>query len=391
MDIAFTPAQQAWRQEVIEFLSRELTPDFVREFEREDAASSYASPTFSRKLAERGWLTLHWPREYGGLERPFMDQAILNEQLGYFRAPVGWHNIATEWVALPLMQYGTQEQKQRFLPAIARAEVSYSPTLSEPEAGSDLANIKTTAVRDGEEYVVNGLKVFITPAHRARYLWLLVVTDPQAARRHQRMSMLIVPVDTPGITIKKVPTMNHGRVNDVYLEDVRVPVANRVGPEHGGWQVAMTTLNIERSGIYYVSANQMWLEDLVQYARETRRRGRPIIEDPLVRHRLAYWATELEAQRMLSWRIAWLQSQGKSPSTEASIQSLRVRMYEHEFANFGMQVLGQYGQLGPDSRWAPLRGRIEKLYLSSSAQHAGGTTEIQKNIVALHGLGLPRN
>jgi alkylation response protein AidB-like acyl-CoA dehydrogenase len=362
----------------------------MRDFEQADEASSYAAPSFSRKLAQRGWLTLHWPREYGGQERPFMDQAILNEQLGYFRAPVGWHNISTEWVALPLMQVGTDEQKRRFLPPIARAEVSYAPTLSEPEAGSDLANIKTTAVRDGDEYVINGLKVFITPAHRARYLWLLAVTDPTATRRHQRMSMFIVPVDTPGITIKKVPTMNHGRVNDVYLDDVRVHVENRVGPEHGGWQVAMTTLNIERSGIYYVSANQMWLKDLVQFARETRRRGRPVIDDPRVRHRLAYWATELEAQRMLSWRIAWLQCQGIQPSMEASIQSLRVRMYEHEFANFGMQVLGQYGQLGSGSRWAPLRGRIEKLYLTSSAQHAGGTTEIQKNIVAQHGLGLPR-
>lgn len=389
MDITFTPEQNAFREEVIAFLKQEITPEFVQEFEQEDAASSYASPAFSRKLAEQGWLTLHWPPEYGGQGRSLIYQTILNEQLGYFRAPVGWHNIATEWVAMPLILYGTEEQKQRFLPPIARAEVSYAPAFTEPEAGSDLANVKTRAVKDGDHYVINGLKVFITPAHRANYLWLLAVTDPKA-KRHQGLSVFIVDKSTPGVTVKGVPTVNHGRLNDVYLENVRVPAVNLIGKESGGWQVAMTTLNIERSGIYYVAANQSWLKDLVQFARETARYGRPLIQDPVVRQKLAYWATELEAQRMLSWRIAWLQSQGIQPGMEASIQSLRVRLTEHDFANFAMELLGLYGQLSPGSPWVPLRGRIEKMYLSSSSQHAGGTTEIQKNIIAIHGLGLPR-
>lgn len=389
MDITFTPEQNAFREEVIAFLEQEITPEFVQEFEQEDAASSYASPAFSRKLAEQGWLTLHWPPEYGGQGRSLIYQTILNEQLGYFRAPVGWHNIATEWVAMPLILYGTEEQKQRFLPPIARAEVSYAPAFTEPEAGSDLANVKTRAVKDGDHYVISGLKVFITPAHRANYLWLLAVTDPKA-KRHQGLSVFIVDKSTPGVTVKGVPTMNHGRLNDVYLEDVRVSAVNLIGKENGGWQVAMTTLNIERSGIYYVAANQSWLKDLAQFARETIRQGKPLIQDPLVRHKLAYWATELEAQRMLSWRIAWLQSQGIQPGMEASIQSLRVRLTEHDFANFAMELLGLYGQLSPGSPWVPLRGRIEKMYLSSSSQHAGGTTEIQKNIIAIHGLGLPR-
>jgi alkylation response protein AidB-like acyl-CoA dehydrogenase len=202
--------------------------------------------------------------------------------------------------------------------------------------------------------------------------------------------MFIVDVHTPGIRIKKVPIMNHGRVNDVYFDDVRVPAANLVGAEHGGWQVAMATLNIERSGIYYVAANQTWLQDLLAYTRTTRRHGRLLIEDPAVRRKLAACATEIEAQRMLSWRVVWLQNQGIQPSTEASIQSLRVRQFEHEFANFGMELLGLHGQMAPGDPWAPLRGRIEKMYLGSSAQHAGGTTEVQKNIIALHGLAMPR-
>lgn len=389
MDIGFTPEQEAFRQEVIAFLKQEITPEFIEQFEQEDAASSYSSPAFSQKLAERGWLSLHWPREYGGQERPLIYQAILNEQLGYFRAPVGWHNVATEWVAMPVLRYGSDEQKRRFLPPIARGEASYAPVFTEPEAGSDLANLKTRAVKDGNSYILNGLKVFITPAHRAKYLWLLALTDPKA-KRHRGMSMFIVDAASSGITIKGVRTMNHGRVNDVYLEDVRIPADNLIGQENAGWQVAMTTLNIERSGIYYVAANISWLRDLLQFARETSRHGKPLVEDPLVRHKFAYWATELEAQRMLSWRIVWLQSQGIQPSTEASVQSLRVRMFEHDFANFAMEILGLYGQLSPGSRWAPLRGRIEKMYLTSSSQHAGGTTEVQKNIIAIHGLGLPR-
>ena len=152
--------------------------------------------------------------------------------------------------------------------------------------------------------------------------------------------MFIVDVNAPGIRVKGVPTMNHGRVNDVYFDNVRVPAENRIGPENEGWQLGMTTLNTERSGIAHVAGNQTRLRELIQYARETRRRGRPLIEDPLVRQRFAAFATELEAQRMLSWRVAWLQSQGEVPSTEASVQSLRRRAFEHEFANFGVEPAG---------------------------------------------------
>jgi alkylation response protein AidB-like acyl-CoA dehydrogenase len=390
MDIRFTPEQQAWQREVIEFLTREITPEFLQECERQDEATQYASPAFSRKLGERGWLTLHWPRAYGGQERSFIDQAILSEQLGRFRAPIGAHLTGTEWVGMPVIHYGTEEQKRRFLPPIARAEVSYAQAFTEAEAGSDLANVKMLAIRDGDHYRINGVKVFISAAHRCDLLWLLARTDPHS-QRHRGLSLFIVDVNTPGIRIKGARTMNHGRVNDVYLDDVRVPVENRVGEEHGGWGIAMTTLNIERSGIYAVAANQAWLEDLVQFARTHRRRGRLLIDDPLIRHRIAAFATELEAQRMLSWRIAWLQSKGLPPSTEASVQNLRRRAFEHDFANFGIELLGLYGQLAPGSPWAPLRGQIERLYLTSSSQHAAGTTEIQKNIIALHGLGLPRH
>lgn len=390
MEIRLAPEQEAWRLEVVAFLQEEMTPEFVAEVEKEDAASSYANKAFSQKLVAKGWLTLHWPRQYGGQGRPLMDLFILNEQLGRFHAPVGFHNIATEWVALPLMEFGSDDQKDRLLGPIGRAEVSYAPTLSEPDAGSDLANIKTTAIRDGDDYVLNGLKVWITPAHRSDFLWTLAVTDPQAKPRHRGFSMFIVDVRTPGLSIVAVPTINHGRLNDVYFESVRVPAANLIGQENGGWAVAMSTLSIERSGIYYVAANLSLLRDLIEYAKFTTRGDQLLIDDRRIRRDLAYWAAELEAQRMLSYRIAWLQSKGVKPTVEPSIQSLRVRMYEHAFADFAISLLGRAGQIRRDSQHAALRGRIERLYLTSCSQHAGGTTEVQKNVVAIRGLSLPR-
>ncbi len=203
--------------------------------------------------------------------------------------------------------------------------------------------------------------------------------------------MFIVPTNTPGLRVKGIKTINHGRVNDIYLEDVRVPATNRVGVENEGWRVAMSTLNVERSGIYYVASYRALLGDLVEFCRHTIRNGRPLAEDVWVRRQTAHWATELEAQRMLSWRIVWLQGQGIEPSVEPSVQSLRVRMFLHPFANFGLDVLGKAGHIRFGSPHARLRGRFEKLYLASCSQHSGGTTEIQKNIIALRGLGLPRN
>ena len=389
MDMSLGPELAAFRTGVANFLEAGITAELLDELDTQEAAESNWSQPFSRKLARRGWLSLAWPTAYGGAGLPLSYVAVLNEQLGRYRAPVGWHNIATEWVAMPLIAYGTEEQKQRFLPPIARAEHCYGPAFTEPEAGSDLANIRTRAVREGDHYVLNGLKVFSTEAHRATHLWLLAVTDP-GARRHRNLSMFIVDNSTPGITVKGVRTINHGRLNSIYLDDVRVPAGNRIGPEHQGWRVAMSTLNIERSGIYYVALYQSLLGDLISYCRDTRRAGEPLIAERSVRRGLARWATELEAQRMLSWRIVWLQSRGEEPSSEASIQNLRTRQFQHPFANFALDLLGLPGLVPAGSRRAVLRGRIEKLYLASCSQHSGGTTEIQKNIIALRGLGLPR-
>ncbi|HVC77882.1 MAG TPA: acyl-CoA dehydrogenase family protein [Candidatus Micrarchaeaceae archaeon] len=390
MKLQFTPEQEAWRAEVVAFLEQEANPSFIAEVEKEDAASSFANKEFSQKLAAKGWLTLHWPKQFGGQERPMIDLFILNEQLGRFHAPVGFHNIATEWVALPLMEFGTEEQKERFLGPIARADVSYSPNLSESEAGSDLANISMRAVRDGDEYVLNGIKTWITPAHRSDYLWTLTVTNPDSPKRHEGFSMFIVDVKSPGIGVVGIPTINHGRINSVYFDAVRVPASNLVGGENGGWRVAMSTLNIERSGIYYVAANLSILSGLIEFAKTTRRGNGLLIDRPLVRRGLATWAAELEAQRMLSYRVAWLQAKGVKPSVEPSVQSLRVRMYEHAFADFAINLLGLRGQVRRESRWAALHGRIERIYLASCSQHAGGTTEVQKNVVAVRGLALPR-
>ena len=389
MRVGLTPEQAALRAEVRAFLEAEMTPAFYEEFEKVASAEDHWSQSFSRKLAERGWLTLAWPAEYGGAGRPLSDAAIVNEQLGAYWAPEGWHFVGSMWVALQIFEFGTEEQKRRLLPGIASAEHCYGPAFTEPQAGSDLAAIRCEAVRDGDEYVLNGFKCFSTSPMGTTHLWLLAITDKQGTR-HDRMSMFVVPTSTPGITVVPKPSMNHGYMNDILLENARIPAANLIGTEHKGWRVAMSTFNVERSGVAQVAALQSLLRDLIAFARGTTRDGKPLIERESVRRAFAWWATELEAQKVLSWKVIWQYSKGERPSVEPSVQSLRVRMDQHPFANFAMEILGMYGQLTPASKWTALRGRIERLYLFSSAQHSGGTTEIQKNIIATLGLGLPR-
>jgi len=389
MDIRFTPEQERWRGEVRAFLEAEMTPEFVAELESQDYTTSTISVPFSRKLAQRGWLTLYWPREYGGQERSFIDYAILEEELGYFRAPTAAHNFGVKMVGVALLHFGTEEQRRRFLPPISRQEVVYCQAFTEPNAGSDSANVETRAIPQGDDYIIDGQKTLCTSAHRADTMYLSARTDPTAPK-HRGISMFLVDVNSPGVTIVPWRTVDHGRVNHVFLDGVRVPASRMVGEKNRGFQVMMASLNLERTGVDKPAANRRTWEELVAYARETRRNGRPLAREPLVRYRLAECAIEIEVQRMLAWRVADMRARGLLPTYEASVQSLRVREFEHRFANFAMELLGLYGQLRKGSKWAPLLGRVEKMYLNSCSQHAGGTTEIQKNVIALRGLNMPR-
>ncbi len=395
MEFRFSPEEEAFRQEVREFLRREW---------REEAAGSGAEgplgygggggleeiKRFQKKLAQRGWLTLAWPKEHGGMEASIMKQVIFNEEMAYHRAPQQL-GVGPDRVGPTIILYGTEEPKREHLPRIANADVIWCQGFSEPGAGSDLASLQTTAVADGDYFVVNGQKIWTSLAHVADWMILLARTDPDAPK-HRGISYFLVDMKTPGITVRPLVDMT-GRhaFNQVFFDNVRVPRKNLVGELNRGWYVAAATLDFERSGINRVVAGIRLYDELVEYARETQRDGRPLMAVPAVRHRLAELKIEFEVGRLLAYRVAWIQSQGRIPNQEASMSKLFGSELQQRLARAGIEMLGLGGQLRSGSKWAPMAGRIADYYLAAvSTTIAAGTSEVMRNIIAMRGLGLPR-
>jgi alkylation response protein AidB-like acyl-CoA dehydrogenase len=391
MDFRFTPEEEAFRKDVQAFLKEELKPGWDDEFDAEselgvEAQGEFAK-NFNRKLAERGWLAPAWPRQYGGMEASVMQQVVYNEEMAYAGAPVGF-NMGVAWVGPSLMLYGTEEQKNEFIPKITNLEHTWCTLYSEPAAGSDLAAIETKAVRDGDDWVINGQKIWTTGAHRSNWGWLAARTDPEAPK-HKGISMFLVPMDAPGITVRPLVNMagNHG-FNEVFFEDVRIPSNYLVGTENQGWYMLAVALDFERSSIAGSARIRRSLGDLVQFANEN-----PVfIENkPEIRNRLADIAIEVEIGAALSYRVASLQAGGKAPNYEATIAKLYSTELSQRFAATGIELLGMYGPLHPKSKYAKLKGSMERSYqLAVSATIAGGTSEVMKTIGAIRGLGLPR-
>lgn len=390
MQFRISPEDEAFREEVREFLKQELPPDWVGSGEGDDDEEWEFTLRMRKKLAEKGWLTMAWPPEYGGQGASLMRQVVFAEEMAYHRAP-GRDAFGIRMLAPTLMIHGTEEQKREHLPRIARGEVQWCQGYSEPESGSDLASLQTRAVEDGDDFVINGTKIWTSMAHRADWMFMLVRTDPDAPK-HRGISFLLVDMKTPGIEVRPIVNMaNLHNFNMVTFDNVRVPKRNLVGEKNRGWYVGATLLDFERSGVEYSAGARRTLEELVQFAKEATRNGRPLAEDPLVRRRLADMAIEVEVSRLISYYIAYMQSQGLVPNKEASMGKLFGTELQQRVAQTGMSLLGLYGQLEPDSKYAPLQGRIERAYLTSiSATIAAGTSEIQRNIIATRGLGLPR-
>ena len=392
MDFQFTPAQNAFRQEVRAFLRANLPPDFKVRNDREalnNEEFAY-SQQFAQKLAAKGWLTMTWPEAYGGMAAGHLEQLIYNEEMGYSGAPLGF-GFGTNLVGPTLMVHGTEEQRRRYLPPIARAEVFWCQGFSEPGAGSDLAGLQTRAVRDGDEYVINGQKIWTSEGHQAEWMILLARTDVEAPK-HKGISFFLVDMKTPGIQVRPlVNLMNSHAFNEVFFDNVRVPRVNLVGDENRGWYVATTTLDFERSGITRVMLSLRIFEDVVAFVREAKARGEAWAASPRVAHKLAELRIEFDIARLLARRVAWQQSRGVIPNYESSMAKMYSSEMNQRFCEAAINILGLGGQLEPDSRWAPLQGRIERAYMAAlSYKIAGGTSEIQRNVIATRGLGLPR-
>jgi len=395
MDFRFSQEEEAFRQEVRQWLKQEIPQRWV-ELDPgiwEESEESWAlAREFQRKLGEKGWLAPAYPREYGGLELSHMKRLILAEELAYNRAPVSIEvEITVNWVTPSIMLFGSERQKKEYVSGVARGDIIFCLGYSEPDAGSDLASLKTRAVEDGDEYVINGQKTWCSYGHLADYCWLAARTDPDAPR-HKGISMFIVDMKTPGITTRPlVNVLNKHSFNEVFFDDVRIPKENLVGEKNNGWYQLVIALDFERSSIGYAAANQRLIEELISYAKETSRNGEPLANDPLIRNELAQLAVENEVARMMAYRIAWMYTKGIHPSYESSMSMVFVSEVTRRTANAGMRVLGHYGELGRDSRWAVMNARIMRMCLSAlSIGVGGGSNEIQRNIIAMRGLALPR-
>ncbi|KAA1277252.1 MAG: acyl-CoA dehydrogenase, partial [SAR202 cluster bacterium] len=343
-----------------------------------------------KKMAEKGWLTMHWPEEYGGQAASPVKSAIYNEEIAYMRAP-GRDIFGVRMLGPTLMIHGSEEQKKTHLPSVANGDIQWCQGYSEPESGSDLASLSTRAVRDGDEFVINGGKVWTTMAHRADWIMLLTRTDPDAPK-HRGISFVLVDMKSPGVTVRPIINMAGGHeFNQVTFDDVRVPRANVVGDEDRGWYVAVTLLDFERSGIDYSAAARRMLDDVREFATETKRNGQPLIEIPWVRSLMADRYIDCEVARLMAYNVAYMQSQDLIPTKEASMSKVFGSETVQRVTEASLDILGQYGTLGREDKWAPLKGRVQEHWMNAFAGTiAAGTSEVQRNIIAGRGLGLPR-
>lgn len=383
MEFQDTPAIAAFRQEVRDWIHNDLSSD-ERDFEgmgMPNDANYERVMGVRKKLAAKGWAAPAWPKEYGGMGATVRQQAVFNEELSYNRVP-GPDFVGINYVGPTLMLYGTDDQKRRFLPKILSGEEKWCQGYSEPGSGSDLASLQTRAVLDGDEFVVNGQKIWTSGAHRADWVFLLVRTDPDAPK-HRGISYLLADMRSPGITVRPLVNMaGSHEFNEVFFEDLRIPRDQLVGDLNRGWYVGMATMDFERSALGSVAGNRRDLEDLVDEVR-ARREG----VSPTVRSEIADRRIEVGVTGLLSQRILGIQEAGGVPNYEASIAKLFTTELNQRIARTATHVLGLDSQ-GPRT---PLQERWMHTYLRTVASTiAGGTSEIQRNIVATRGLGLPR-
>ena len=390
MEFKFTPEDDAFRQELRSFVQQELPPDWEGGGRWPEEWDWEFTRDMRQKLARKGWLTMHWPAEYGGQDASPVRSAIYNEELAYLRAP-GRDIFGVRMLGPTLMIHGSEEQKQAHLPPIARADVQWCQGYSEPESGSDLASLSTRAVVDGDDFVINGSKIWTTLAHRADWIMCLARTDTEAPK-HRGISFILVDMKTPGIQVRPVINMAGGHeFNQVIFDNVRVPRRNVVGEENRGWYVAVTLLDFERSGIDYSAIARRLLDETRDYASGISRDGRPLLRTPWVRNELADRYIECEVARLMAYNVAYLQGEGQVPNKEASISKVFGSETLQRSANSALEILGMYGALGRNEEWAPLKGRIQEHWMIAfSHKIAAGTSEVQRNIIAGRGLGMPR-
>ncbi len=384
--------EAAFRSEVRDFIKTEVKSDE----QMEDMERGMYRGAFERlrglrgKLSNKGWIAPAWPKEYGGAGLSVMQQFIMNEEFAENRVPpVG--GMGVSMVGPTLIVHGNEEQKKEHLGRILSGEVQWCQGFSEPGSGSDLASLQTRAVRDGDDFVINGQKIWTSGAQYAHWMFMMARTDPDAPK-HKGISYFLLDMKSPGVEVRPLTNLaNQNMFNEVFFEDVRVPARNLVGELNRGWYIGTTTLDFERSSIGSAVGVRLQLDQLVKHAKKHKDDGTSrVAEMPSIKAELADRYVEANVARLMSYRVITMQAKGMIPNHEASMTKLFSSELNQRIARTGMKVLGLYGQLYGDD--APLRGRYESSYMTSLASTiAGGTSEIQRNIIATRGLGLPRD
>jgi alkylation response protein AidB-like acyl-CoA dehydrogenase len=381
MQLAFTDEQAE--------LQREVRSYFVSLVDEVEGSTSEELPYlhYIRRMGEDGWLGLGWPKEYGGQARGPIDQMIFVEESHWAGVPLPLLTLNS--VGPTLMSLGTPEQKQRILPGILRGEVHFAIGYTEPNAGTDLASLQTRAVRDGDEYVITGEKLYTSAIEYADYVWLATRTDPDLPK-HKGLSVFIVPTDSPGFHWTPLRTVAGEFTSSTFYDDVRVPVDNLVGVENQGWKLITNQLNHERVAICPVSGILRSIAEVQAWAHDTVVGGRPVIEQQWVQIHLARVQARAEYLKLLNWKVAWASDKGLNPA-DASATKVFGTEFALEAYRLLLEVVGQAGYLPEGSPGAVLKGRLEQNSRSQTIfTFGGGTNEIQRDIIAMVGLGMPR-
>ncbi len=393
MDFNFTPEEEAFRQELRSWLQSHLPAGYDPEhFDDIDADARFEYQRAWQKTAHQDrWVGIHWPEEYGGRNASLMEMFIFNQELNRAHAPRFANTLGLMMSGPTLIHWGTEEQKQRYLPRILSGDEIWCEGLSEPGAGSDLASMQTRAVEDGDYFVINGQKVWTSFAHRADFIQLFVRTDPDAPK-HRGISCLAVDMKTPGVTVRPlVQITGDSEFNEVFFEEVRVPKTNLIGPKNEGWKVLVTTLMHERAGIGSGLPVHRQFSELLKVSKQVEINGQPACEDPAVRQQLAQFAIECKAITYNMFRGFSKRLKGNPPGPEGSVNKLAGSELNMRLARFATELLGPYAQLEQGSPYTIDNGRWPRAALwYRLLTIGGGTSEIQKNILGDRVLGLPK-